>query len=245
MSRRPVIELIVANPPARPACFETQEAWESWLVTAHAAGERIVRRVDVGRTRADRRAGKTGNRHTHFEVLPVDQIDYCSDCTSIRRERMRAAGRCSPSVVTVLLDALKSGASTQQLSKLLAARPLTAPTLLQLYEALCADLRKAQASMAGAKKYARPRQHVIDAWARHQEQVERGTAEPMSRTAFAALMVSAMSKDRNWTTSSGAPFKASIEAIVKRWLREPDKTSNVRTKPAMSTTEPAAPAPQE
>lgn len=244
MSRRPVIELIVANPPARPACFETQEAWESWLVTAHAAGERIVRRVDVGRTRADRRAGKKGNRSTHFEVLPIEQIDYCSDCTSIRRDGMRAAGRCSPSVVTVLLDALKSGASTQQLSKLLAARPLTAPTLLQLYEALCADLRKAQASMAAAKKNARARQHVTDAWARHQQQVEHGTAEPMSRTAFAAMMVSAMAKNPAFNDSRGEPFSVAPRRIAEHWLSP--SASNVRTLPATSvSTEPAAPAPQE
>lgn len=96
-----VVSLIANDPPAKPACFDTQAEWEEWLVAAHAAGERIVRRVDVGRTRADRRAGRPGARSTHFEVLPVEHIDICSDCTSLRRARMLRDDRCTPPPVAV------------------------------------------------------------------------------------------------------------------------------------------------
>ena len=95
-----VVQLIAENPPERPACFDTQQDWGSWLVSAHEAGERVVRRVDVGRTRADRRAGRPGNRQTYFEVLPLEQIDICRDCTSLRRGQMTRDGRCTPPAVS-------------------------------------------------------------------------------------------------------------------------------------------------
>jgi hypothetical protein len=33
---------------------------------------------------------------TYFEVLPVGLQRHCDDCTSIRRSRMQAEGRCFP-----------------------------------------------------------------------------------------------------------------------------------------------------
>lgn len=98
----PLTTIIEATAPERPPCFDSDAAWIDWLVGAHLSGEKILRRVDVGRTRADRRAGRPGNRETWFEILPTDRIDFCADCTASRRGRMEAAGRCHPSTVATL-----------------------------------------------------------------------------------------------------------------------------------------------
>lgn len=91
LAQRPrrVVDLIAAQPPIRPACFDDAASWVAWLVAHHRAGERVVRRVDVGQ--------KTPSRRTFFEVLPLDAIDHCQDCTASRRARMQAASRCVPS----------------------------------------------------------------------------------------------------------------------------------------------------
>lgn len=89
MSRpRPLVALIVAGSPPRPACFESHQQWVQYLLGAHEDGKRVVRRVDVGKS--------SGNRRTWWEVLPVGQQSHCADCTDLRQMQMRAAQRCFP-----------------------------------------------------------------------------------------------------------------------------------------------------
>jgi len=84
-----VIHLIQIAAPARPACFDSHGEWQQWLTDAHITGVRVMRRVDSG--------SKSLKRSTHYVVLPTERIDYCCDCTSIRRAAMQRQGRCSPS----------------------------------------------------------------------------------------------------------------------------------------------------
>lgn len=88
MARTDLIELIHTSAPKPPACFESRNEWTQWLVSAHAAGMKVVRRVDVGKHR--------GQRQTRFEVLPVGQQSHCAECSKARRERMEGEGRCFP-----------------------------------------------------------------------------------------------------------------------------------------------------
>lgn len=83
-----IVTLVHTSAPARPACFPCDDDWHSWLVSAHEAGDRVVRRVDEHQ--------RTPQRRTHYELLPTRQIDYCSSCTEAHQRRMRAAGRCHP-----------------------------------------------------------------------------------------------------------------------------------------------------
>lgn len=83
-----VVTLVQTSAPARPACFADDAAWRSWLVSAHEAGERIVRRVDENQ--------RTPLRRTHYELLPTHRINFCAECTEAHQRRMREAGRCRP-----------------------------------------------------------------------------------------------------------------------------------------------------
>lgn len=87
------VHLISDTAPPAPRCFDSEEAWRDWLVAAHCSGERIVRRVDVGR--------KRDQRITYFATMPAERIDYCQDCTPSRRLCMLRAGRCSPSAAAI------------------------------------------------------------------------------------------------------------------------------------------------
>lgn len=89
-SRITIPILIAARPPQRPACFDTQALWVEWLQGAHEAGDKVVRRVDVGK--------RTGDRRTYYEVLRTEEIDYCVDCTIRRQQQMLAQGRCQPPI---------------------------------------------------------------------------------------------------------------------------------------------------
>lgn len=86
--RTDLIKLIRDQAPAHPACFDTQAQWVEFLVSSHASGARVVRRVDTGK--------HSGNRATHFAVLPVGQQSHCAECELRRKERMQAEGRCFP-----------------------------------------------------------------------------------------------------------------------------------------------------
>lgn len=88
MRRRSILQLIAETAPQRPACFDSHPEWVEWLTSAHVGRERVVRRVDLGKHR--------GERVTYFEVLPVGLQGHCQDCTSIRKARMEAEGRCFP-----------------------------------------------------------------------------------------------------------------------------------------------------
>lgn len=90
-NRQAVILMIQAAPPPRPACFDSDDAWKGWLIGAHVAGIRIVRRADLGKW--------SGARHTSYRLLPTSQIPYCTDCRNVYRERMEGLGRCHPSAV--------------------------------------------------------------------------------------------------------------------------------------------------
>ena len=81
--------LIASSTP--PACFDSQRQWEEWLVAAHASGLRVLRRVD-----RDKRWDKDRRdlRKTFLIMRPVEEIDFCCDCTSIRKARMLGQGRC-------------------------------------------------------------------------------------------------------------------------------------------------------
>lgn len=85
-SRRTLARLIVEEYPRRPACFESDRIWREWLLSAYQAGDRVARRVDVGKSR--------GERETWYALLPTQQIDYCVDCTLRRQQQMLAQGRC-------------------------------------------------------------------------------------------------------------------------------------------------------
>lgn len=71
-----------------PACFNTQAEWTQWLVSAHKAGLKVVRRTDRGK--------HAGQRVTSFAVLPVGQQSHCVECAKGRQDRMKAEGRCFP-----------------------------------------------------------------------------------------------------------------------------------------------------
>lgn len=86
--RTDIVKLIHDEAPQRPACFETHGDWTRWLVGAHEAGLKVVRRVDTGK--------HSGKRETHFAVLPVGQQSHCMECSQARRDTMKAAGRCFP-----------------------------------------------------------------------------------------------------------------------------------------------------
>lgn len=86
--RTDIIKLISEESPPHPACFDSQAQWVQHLVAAHAAGVKVVRRVDVGKS--------AGKRTTGFAVLPVGQQSHCQDCAKARRERMEGEGRCFP-----------------------------------------------------------------------------------------------------------------------------------------------------
>lgn len=94
--RKTVIMMIQTSPPPRPACFDSDPDWVSWLISAHLGGMRVVRRVDVGKSREA--------RQTWHELLPTKAIDYCADCTARRQARMLAAGRCEPCEVEETAD---------------------------------------------------------------------------------------------------------------------------------------------
>lgn len=85
-TRTSMAELIATSAPAQPACFPSAADWRLWLAAAHESGVRVVRRVDLGKSR--------GDRHTHYEMLPTEQIDYCSDCSAGYQNAMRAIGKC-------------------------------------------------------------------------------------------------------------------------------------------------------
>lgn len=228
-----VVQLIADSPPPRPACFDLDSDWTQWLVAAHEAGLKVVRRSDTGRTR--------GKRETHFEVLPLDQIDICHDCTESRRARMAAVGRCTPPAAHALLAALKAGATRAALAKIIEARPVDADLLRAFFAVAQADMRRASAAAAAAVKNASARAHVRQAWTHHQDQVAHGRAEAMSKAAFAAVMVAAMARDPAWNDAAGRPFRIAPRRVAEHWLAP--AASNVRTLPATSAhNQPAKPA---
>lgn len=86
--RTDLIKLIRNEAPQSPACFDSQSQWVEFLVSAHASGAKVLRRVDTGKHR--------GHRVTRFEVLPVGQQSHCVECAKGRQDRMKAEGRCFP-----------------------------------------------------------------------------------------------------------------------------------------------------
>lgn len=86
--RTDIVRLIQSSSPKAPACFDSQTQWVEWLVSAHSAGRKVVRRVDTGKS--------AGKRETHFDVLPVGQQSHCVECSARRKEAMQAASRCFP-----------------------------------------------------------------------------------------------------------------------------------------------------
>jgi len=88
MKRRRVIELIHEGAPPKPPCFDSHWLWQQWLAAAHETGIRIVRRVDIGKSK--------GDRITFYELLPTNRVDYCAECENSYREVMAAQDRCHP-----------------------------------------------------------------------------------------------------------------------------------------------------
>jgi hypothetical protein len=86
--RTDIVKLIQQGSPKAPACFDSQAQWVEYLVSAHSAGRKVVRRVDTGKS--------AGKRETHFEVLPVGKQSHCAECSVRRKEAMQAAARCFP-----------------------------------------------------------------------------------------------------------------------------------------------------
>lgn len=86
--RTDLVKLIRDEAPPHPACFDSQHQWVEFLVSAHASGAKVVRRVDTGKHR--------GQRMTTFAVLPVGQQSHCAECAKFRQDQMKAAGRCFP-----------------------------------------------------------------------------------------------------------------------------------------------------
>jgi hypothetical protein len=82
-----VIRMILEATPPMPECFSNTRTWQDWLMLAHTAGERIVRRQDVGKYRGDR----------SVETVFVDDVDHCIDCHSCHKAEMQKQGRCHPS----------------------------------------------------------------------------------------------------------------------------------------------------
>ena len=98
--------IILGTCPPRPACFDNDVQWREWLVSAHSAGTRVTRRIEVQQGSAA--------RYTFQRALAADDIDYCADCTVKRQQKMLDADRCAPP---------KRAASTPPL-----ARALSTPT---------------------------------------------------------------------------------------------------------------------
>lgn len=88
-ARMHVISMIESDAPPRPACFDSDRQWRDWLIQAHRSGLQVTRRVDRGKSR--------GHRQTRHELLPTEQIPYCSGCTDSYRREMERQGRCYPS----------------------------------------------------------------------------------------------------------------------------------------------------
>lgn len=96
MSRR-LSDLIARHAGPVPACFDSLDEWRMWLTLAHAGGQQVLRRVDVGRHR-NKALGvdSSVNRKTRFEVRPIGQQAHCADCTQGRQRAMQQANRCFP-----------------------------------------------------------------------------------------------------------------------------------------------------
>ncbi len=94
---RRLTDLIAKHPGPMPACFDSLDEWRMWLTVAHAAGQQVLRRVDVGRHR-NKALGldSSANRKTRFEVRPIGQQAHCADCTQGRQRAMQQASRCFP-----------------------------------------------------------------------------------------------------------------------------------------------------
>lgn len=90
--------IIEQTAPRSPDCFDSRSDWLSWLLLAHESGMRITRRCESGRSAV---------RHTWQEVLPLEQINYCGDCTSIHRARMERAHRCEKAIAEAAQSAVK------------------------------------------------------------------------------------------------------------------------------------------
>lgn len=83
-----IVTLIRQSAPQRPLCFDSDSLWHQWLADAHNTGTKVTRRMDTGR--------HLGKRKTRYVILPITRINFCADCTSIRRCQMVAAKRCYP-----------------------------------------------------------------------------------------------------------------------------------------------------
>lgn len=86
-SKRYEIGLVVAHarieplaPPA-PPCFESRDEWLGWLTSAVVADEEGVRPLK-----------RSANGELQFDPT----INFCGDCSTRYRARMKAHGKCKP-----------------------------------------------------------------------------------------------------------------------------------------------------
>jgi hypothetical protein len=90
---RNIVWLVRHAAPPTPACFDSDEQWQSYLISLAASGERITRRQDTGKwTTVDGKKIRTERTVTTV----FTRIDYCQDCPigSAAQVAKRQAGRC-------------------------------------------------------------------------------------------------------------------------------------------------------
>ena len=85
----PAAQTIEQGAPQHPECFDTRRLWTDWLADAHATGLPVLKRIQIG--------PRSIGRKTWWVVRPIQQIDYCTDCTAQRQRQMQAQHKCRPS----------------------------------------------------------------------------------------------------------------------------------------------------
>lgn len=79
--------MILTDPPPTPACYESRESWQLYLLSMWESGEKLTRVVDNKR--------KPDLPRLQRKFIP---IDHCRDCEvgGQFQQRMQACGRCIP-----------------------------------------------------------------------------------------------------------------------------------------------------
>lgn len=82
-----VIFMVRDAPPPKPACFESMEKWQEYLMYLEASGVRITRRQDLG---------KHSTTRIRTVTTVFDRIDFCQDCHigGTHQLQMQREGRC-------------------------------------------------------------------------------------------------------------------------------------------------------
>ncbi|WP_448172269.1 hypothetical protein [Rhizobacter fulvus] len=80
------VQVVIANPPPTPACWDGDKNWIDWLVLSYCAGLPIARRRDLGKYRGQR----------EVKLVARLDVDYCAPCLPEFKTSMQQRGRCHP-----------------------------------------------------------------------------------------------------------------------------------------------------